>query len=55
MTYYPKLERFSSGGQTSKNGSKIDMTVRLLDILPEMNACVIFQMDSWYTCKALWD
>ena len=38
-----------------ENGSKIDTAVRLLDTLPETDARVILQMDSWYTCKALWD
>jgi len=38
-----------------ENGSKIDMAVHLLDTLPETDAHVILQMDSWYTCKALWD
>ena len=38
-----------------ENGSKIDMAVQLLDTLPETDARVILQMDSWYTCKALWD
>ena len=31
------------------------MAVQLLDTLPETNARVILQMDSWYTCKALWN
>ena len=31
------------------------MAVQLLDTLPETDARVILQMDSWYTCKALWD
>lgn len=39
----------------SESGSKIDMAVQLLDTLPETDARVILQMDSWYTCKALWD
>ena len=39
----------------SESGSKIDMAVQLLDKLPETEARVILQMDSWYTCKALWD
>ena len=39
----------------AENGSKIDMAVQLLDTLPETDARVILQMDSWYTCKALWD
>ena len=38
-----------------ENGSKIDMAVELLDTLPETDAHVILQMDSWYTCKPLWD
>ena len=38
-----------------ENGSKIDMAVRLLDTLPETDAHVILQMDSWYTYKPLWD
>lgn len=38
-----------------ENGSKIDMAVQLLDTLPETDAHVILQMDSWYTCKAVWD
>ena len=38
-----------------ESGSKIDMAVQLLDALPETDARIIFQMDSWYTCKALWD
>ena len=38
-----------------ENGSKIDMAVELLETLPETDARVIFQMDSWYTCKRLWD
>ena len=38
-----------------ENGSKIDMAVQLLDTLPETDAHIILQMDSWYTCKALWD
>ena len=38
-----------------ENGSKIDMAVELLASLPETDARVIFQMDSWYTCKRLWD
>lgn len=38
-----------------ESGSKIDMAVRLLDTLPETDARVIVQTDSWYTCKALWD
>ena len=38
-----------------ESGSKIDMAVQLLDTLPETDARVILQMDSWYTCKALWD
>ena len=38
-----------------ENGSKIDMAIQLLDTLPETDARIIFQMDSWYTCKALWD
>ena len=39
----------------SESGSKIDIAVQLLDTLPETDARVILQMDSWYTCKALWD
>ena len=39
----------------SESGSKIDMAVQLLDTLPKTDARVILQMDSWYTCKALWD
>ena len=39
----------------AENGSKIDMAVELLETLPETDARVIFQMDSWYTCKRLWD
>lgn len=39
----------------SESGSKIDMAVQLLDTPPETDACVILQMDSWYTCKPLWD
>ena len=38
-----------------ESGSRIDMAVQLLDTLPETNARVILQMDSWYTCKALWN
>ena len=38
-----------------ESGSKIDMAVQLLDTLPQTDAPVIIQMDSWYTCKALWD
>ena len=38
-----------------EKGSKIDMAVELLDTLPETNVRVILQMDSWYTCKTLWD
>lgn len=38
-----------------ENGSKIDMAVQLLDTLPQTDVRVILQMDSWYTCKALWD
>ena len=38
-----------------ENGSKIDMAVNLLDSLPETNARIILEMDSWYTCKRLWD
>ena len=38
-----------------ENGFKIDMAVRLLDTLPETDAHVILQMDSWYVCKDLWD
>ncbi len=38
-----------------ENGSKIDMALQLLDALPQTDAHVILQMDSWYTCKALWD
>ena len=38
-----------------ENGSKIDMAVQLLDTLPQTDARIILQMDSWYTCKALWD
>lgn len=38
-----------------ENGSKIDMAVELLDTLPKTDARVIVQMDSWYTCKRLWD
>ena len=38
-----------------ENGTKIDMAVQLLDALPETDARIILQMDSWYTCKALWD
>ena len=38
-----------------EHGSKIDMAVELLDTLPETNGRVILQMDSWYTCKRLWD
>lgn len=38
-----------------ENGSQIDMAVQLLEILPETDAHIILQMDSWYTCKALWD
>ena len=36
-----------------ENGTKIDMAVQLLDALPETDARIILQMDSWYTCKAL--
>lgn len=38
-----------------ENGSKIDMAVQLLDTLPQTDARVILQMDSWYACKALWN
>lgn len=38
-----------------ESGSKIDMAVQLLDTLPGTDAHVILQMDSWYTCKPLWD
>ncbi len=38
-----------------ESGSKIDMAVQLLDTLPQTDAPIIVQMDSWYTCKALWD
>ena len=38
-----------------ENGSKIDMAVKLLDDLPETDARVFLEMDSWYTCKRLWD
>ena len=38
-----------------ENGSKIDMANELLDSLPETDAQIIFEMDSWYTCKRLWD
>ena len=38
-----------------ENGSKIDMAVHLLDHLPETDVRIIFEMDSWYTCKRLWD
>ena len=38
-----------------ESGSKIDMAAKLLDTLPETDAQVIVQVDSWYTCKALWD
>ncbi len=38
-----------------ENGSKIDMALQLLDALPQTDAHLILQMDSWYTCKALWD
>ena len=38
-----------------ESGSKIDMALQLLDSLPETDAHVILQMDSWYACKALWD
>lgn len=38
-----------------ENGSKIDMAVQLLDSLPETDARLILQMDSWYVCKVLWD
>ncbi len=31
------------------------MAVQLLDTLPQTDAPIIVQMDSWYTCKALWD
>lgn len=34
-----------------ENGSKIDTAVELLNTLSEMNARVISQMDSLYTCK----
>lgn len=38
-----------------ENGSKIDMAIELLDTLPETDARVTLKMDSWYTCKVLWD
>lgn len=38
-----------------ENGSKIDMAVQLIDSLPETDARVILQMDSWYTCKRIWN
>ena len=38
-----------------ENGSKIEMAIQLLDTLPETEAHIILQMDSWYTCKAVWD
>ena len=38
-----------------ENGSKIEMAVQLLDNMPKTDARVILEMDSWYTCKALWD
>jgi len=38
-----------------KNGSKIDMVVRIFDNLPKAGASVIALMDSWYTCQRLWD
>ena len=38
-----------------ENGSKIDMAVQLLDDMPKTDAHVILEIDSWYTCKALWD
>ena len=31
------------------------MAVQLLDALPGTDAHIILLMDSWYTCKALWD
>ena len=31
------------------------MAVELLDSLPETDARIILEMDSWYTCKRLWD
>ena len=40
---------------SSESGSKIDMAVQLLDTLPQTDAQVILQMDSWYTCKKLWN
>ena len=40
---------------SSESGSKIDMAVQLLDTLPQTEAHVILQMDSWYTCKKLWN
>ncbi len=38
-----------------EKGSKIDMAVQLLDTLPEKDTQIILLIDSWYTCKALWD
>lgn len=38
-----------------ESGSKIDMTAKLLDTLPESDAQIIVQTDSWHTCKASWD
>lgn len=38
-----------------ESGSKIEMAVKLLNDLPETDARVIVQTDSWYTCQALWD
>ena len=38
-----------------ENGSKIEMAVQILENMPKTDARVILEMDSWYTCKALWD
>lgn len=38
-----------------ESGSKINMALELLDTLPRTDARIILQMDSWYTCKPLWE
>ena len=40
---------------SSENGPQIDIEVQLLDTLPQTDAQVILQMDSWYTCPKLWN
>ena len=38
-----------------EGSSKTSMAVELLDTLPRTDARIILQMDSWYTCKTIWD